>query len=120
MPALRGSRYEFAPVEIDDQGRPFLDVPAPIKVPPSRDETRPLVDGGDTLGRLAWVAYKAVRDRRQGIRPSGFFWVVGMVNEQLDGFAPLPAGERFRIPSVSTLLEDILAPPAFFSKDEVL
>ena len=114
MPALRLSRYEYAAIETDEQGRPFLDFPAPLSIGSRRDDGRPQVGEGDSLFTLAWN----MLDYEQDVRPSGFFWVIGELNAILDAAAPLKVGQRLRVPSVSTLDTEILVQPAFFERGQ--
>ena len=116
MPALRLSRYEFAAVEKDDCGRPFLDFPRPLTIGSRSDDGRPQVGEGDSLFTLAWKAWRDTLDYEQDVRPSGFFWVIGELNVILDAAAPLKVGQRLRVPSTSTLDTEILAPPPFFER----
>lgn len=118
MPPLRLSRYEFASVEKDECGRPFLDFPEPIRIRSRRDDGRPLVGEGESLFTLAWKAYRSMLNYEQDVRPSGFFWVIGEANTILDAAAPLKTGVRFRVPSVETLDTEILVPPPFFGRDQ--
>lgn len=118
MPAPRLSRYEFAPVEVDEQGRPFLDVPEPPARVSRNDDSRPIVGEGDDLFTVAWRAYKAMLDPEQDVRPTGFFWVVAQFNDVLDAAAPLAQGRRLRVPSVEALNSEVLVPPRFFAVDE--
>lgn len=115
MPAVRLSRYEFAPVEEDDHGRTYLDVPDPLPRRVRSDDLRFVVGDSDNLWSVAWRAYEALLDREQDIGPSRFFWVIGEINDIVDGRAPIPAGTVLRIPSIRSLTEEILVPPRFFT-----
>ena len=121
MPAVRLSRYEFAPVERDECARTYLDVPDPLPRQQYGDDKRVLVAEGDTLHRIAWDSYKAMLDRSpdQDVGPSRFFWVVGELNDRVDleDHARLldAHGTFFRVPSVATLQGEFLVPPRFYS-----
>jgi len=120
MPATQLSRYEFAPVETDDDGNVFLDVPDPIKKVVRADDLRTVVTEGDTLHTLAWRAYKALKDTEKDIRPTAFFDVIAQANDIVDAVEKLENGSRLRIPSAATVIGEIRTPPAFFSRSRVV
>ena len=120
MPAVRLSRYEYAPVHQDEHGRLFLDVPDPIPRRNRNDDTRAIIGHGDTLYALAWRAYRETLDREQDIRPTGFFWVIAQLNDVVDATVDPEAGTVFSIPSVQSLVGEILAPPKFYDRNEDL
>lgn len=116
MPAVRLSRYEFAPIHEDACGRRFLDVPDPVSRRPSLDDIRHIVGEGDTLFTIAWRYYRSLLDRESDIGPSRFFWVIAQANSIVDVTAKLKPGRELRIPSVANLETEILAPPRFFDR----
>ncbi len=116
MPALRLSRYEYASVEVDSEGRKFLDVPDPITKRNFGDDQFFTVGEDATLFQLSWKAYRSAHDPEQDVRPSGFFWVVGEANDVVDAAATLQAGKSYRVPSVESLFGEVLVPPPFFSQ----
>jgi len=122
VPAVRLSRYEYAPVEQDECGRLFLDVPDPIARTSRLDDARILTGEGDTIFALAWRAYESTLDREQDIRPTGFYWVIAQMNDfvDLDQVLSIPNASRVRVPSVQTLVGDILVPPRFFESDKLI
>jgi len=101
--AVRLTRNEFAPVERDEEGNLFLDVPDPIPVVPRPDDLRRTIQDGDTVFSLAWLAYRTTLNVEQDIRPTGFYDVIAQVNGVVDVTEPLPTGKVFRIPSVQAL-----------------
>lgn len=120
MPPCRLSRYEYAPVELDADGRPFLDVPVPV--PKSillRGAARVVVGEGDTLWTIAWRYYKDLLDRSQDVRPTSFFDVIGQANDVVDAFAPLELGRTFFVPSVEVLLGEVRVPPTFYRRSSI-
>ena len=120
MPALPLSRYEFASVHQDEQGRTFLDVPDPISRRPDRNDGRVTLGEGDSLESLAWSSYLPTLDRNLDIRPSGFFWVIGQFNDVVDATERLPTARTFRIPGIQRLSSEITASPQFYSPNEVV
>lgn len=107
------SRYEFAEQHQDEDGNKFLDVPEPITRTTFRDDARAQVGDGTTLHGIAWSAYRAMlnTDRGQDIRPSGFWWVIAELNDQVDPLQPLPFGDLFRVPGIESLVSEILVRP---------
>lgn len=117
MPAVPLSRYEFVQVEQDDEGRTFLQVPDPLPTRSFVDDQIHIVGEGETLFSIAWNAYKELLDEEKDIRPSGFWWVIADINGIVDATEPLQVGSRLRIPSVDTLLGELLVPPQFFTRN---
>ena len=120
MPALPLSRYEFADVHVDDDGRTFFDVPDPISRRMQPDDSRTTIGQGDTSESLAWRFYRALLDPELAIRPAGFFWVIAQFNDVTDATIPLESGVIMRAPSIQRLQGEITAPPQFFSGNESL
>ncbi len=117
MAVVTWSRYEYAPVHQDADGNLFLDVPDPVDPGPRIDDDRKLVAEGDTLWTLAWRKYRAVLDREQDVRPSGFWWVIAEVNKVVDPFEPLTPGTYVMLPSVEALFGEILTPPDYYERN---
>lgn len=120
VPAVRYSRYEFAPVHQDELGRTFLDVPDPLPKRVRRDDIRVVSGAGDTLHSMAWRAYKSLLDTsEQDVGPSRFYWVVGENNGIVNPTKELPLGSLVRIPSLESLVGEILVAPRFFARNSV-
>ncbi len=115
MPAVRLSRYEFAPVETDECDRIFLDVPPPpTKEVLLRNPDRVVVGEGDTVFTIAWRVYTDLLDREQDIRPTSFYDVICHANDIVDPTEPLEIGRILFIPSIQTIVGDVRVPPPFF------
>jgi len=123
VPGTRNSRYEFANLHQDSDGNFFLDVPAPVTRAAFPDDAQVMVGEGDTLHSIAWQAYKRMLQRGTladvDVGPSRFFWVIGQINGIVDATAKLANGTILRVPSVQTLVGEILVPPPFSSRDVV-
>jgi hypothetical protein len=122
MPAVRLSRYEYAAVHRDPEGRTYLDVPhPPSKATLLRGANRKIAVQGDTLWTLAWKAYRSILDRSndQGVRPTGFWWIIGLANDIVDPFEEITEGTAIFIPTLEVIYGDVLVPPAFYRKDRV-
>lgn len=122
MPAVRLSRYEFAPVQTDENGRTFLDVPEPVKLSVRFDDIRHTVSVGDTLFNLAYRYYLPMLNTNpnEDVRPSGFWWVIAEANGIVDPTDDLKIGTELRIPGLRTLENEILAPPPFLIRDRTV
>lgn len=121
MPAVRLSRYEFAPVEVDSNGRTYLDVPDPISRKVRSDDRRGVAGQADTLFGFAWKGYRQLLDPEQDIRPTSFWDVIAQVNNLIDAIPVLEDGEItlepglvLRVPSTEVLLGEIRVPPPFY------
>lgn len=127
MAATRLSRYEFAPVEVDDQNRTFLDVPNPIPRVLRSDDLRTITGEGETLRHVAWRAYRDLNDPdEEDLRPTSFWDVIAEVNLLIDavpvleGDTKIPTGTVLRIPNTENLLGEIRVPPAFYERSTVV
>jgi len=112
VPATRLSRYEFAPVHEDEDGRTFFDVPDPLRRIVRKDDARVIVAAGDTVHRIAWRAYRVMIDPEQDIRPTSFFDVVAQMNDVVDVTEPLEPDKIIRVPSIQALVGEIRASPS--------
>ena len=127
MPATPLSRYEFAPVEVDECGRTFLDVPDPITPRSRPSDLRTTSVQGDIPHVFAWRAYRSMLDPDpvRDLRPTRFWDVVAEYNGLIDAVPFLegeglviPNGTSIRVPDVDVLLGEIRVPPPFFSAFE--
>ena len=117
--AVRVSRYEFAPVRVDECGRKYLELPDPLPKKIRRDDVSRVVGTGDSVHSLAALAYESLRDREEDIRPESFFDVIAEANDLIDVTEKLVNGTRIRIPSARAIQEEIRVAPRFFRRNTV-
>lgn len=118
MPPVKFSRYEFADVHEDEEGRLFLDFPEPVSRRRRGDDQSYVIGQGEDLWSVAWRQFRDSLDPQIDLRPSGFWWVVAELNDVVDPInEPPDLGARLRAPSLETLFSRILTPPQFFSNN---
>jgi len=99
-----GSRHTFTEGRVDDADRAFLTDRAPFRFKALPDNRVHLVVQGDTLFGVAGRYFQPLE------RPAGYWWVLADFQPHPihDPTIALVAGSVLIVPSVRTLLEDIL------------
>jgi hypothetical protein len=106
MPAGRLSRHWLCQTVVDDQGRLYLSDRSRYLYRELPDNQYHLVVEGDTLFLLAATYFEGVE------RPAGLFWVIADFQPTPihDATLALENGRLLAIPSMRTLMEEILSP----------
>lgn len=120
MPPVRLTRNEFAPIEQDEDGNTFVDVPVPVsKSALLRGAQAVTVVEGDTLWSIAWAAYQKLQDPEQDLRPTSFYDVIAEANDIVDVLAPLKVGSTIFVPTPEVIFGEVRVPPPFYRRNTV-
>jgi hypothetical protein len=104
MAVHEGSRYTHVEGRTDLSGRMFLTERVPFRFRALRDNRVHVVSQGDTLFTIAGRYFQPL------LRPAGYWWAIAdfQPNPIHDPTIQLVAGSVVIVPSVRTLLEDVL------------
>lgn len=104
MPPNNHSRHRFCDGYYDAEGRAFLDSRVPYRYRELPDNRLHVVETGDTLFHLAGRYFSPMA------RAAGFWWVIADFQPDpiVDPTVKLVVGRTLVVPSVRTLLEEIL------------
>ncbi len=120
MPVVRRTRNEFAPVEQDEQGRTFLDVPdPPNKADLCRGAHRYRAGDGETVFSVAWKFYRETLNREQDFRPTSLFDAIALANDIVNINEPLPVNKTLFIPTLDAIFSSLRIPPVFYRRNTV-
>jgi nucleoid-associated protein YgaU len=101
---FEGSRYSFVEGRKDSAGRLFLTDREPYRFVALADNIVHVVAQGDTLWGIAGRYYEGIA------RPAGYWWAIAdfQPNPIHDPTIALVAGSVIIVPSLRTLLEDVI------------
>lgn len=104
MSVYQGSRHTFVEGRLDDEGRLFLTDRTPYSFVTRDDNRVHVVVEGDTLWSIAGRYFQGLD------RPAGYWWAIAdfQPNPIHDPTIALVAGSVIIVPSIRTLLEDVL------------
>ena len=105
MPPRRFSRYTFSAAVLDDDERLLLTDREPFRFRALPDNRQHVIKEGETLFSLAGRYFASLP------RPAGLWWVIADFQPDPihDPTVALELGRVFVIPSVRTILEEVLS-----------
>lgn len=120
MPVVRGTRNEFAPVEQDEDGRYYLDVPElPARSALLKGAGLYKPAEGETPFSVAWRFYRETLDRETDFRPTSLFDAICIANDIVNPMETLATGRPLFIPTLEAIFTVLRVRPLFRQRNTI-